>query len=227
MVRRYCYKHCTLGDLQPQVYFVNETWMLSCLWETCLLGLRMLPAALMGLRDQSVSYLQSGSFVLEAAVKCLLPQPLYRENMSLVFLVFGAIVNYNHEVWASVQKYLLAYFAAFSLLPKCAWLCVYLLPRPNRSLQPSEAAAVTVTEAAVWTAMAAFLATWMVYLCRLAALLSTDCSMMLLVGRYSYVPLFYVVLLALLPCRHMVELSDCLQFVLISKRYHLSPYSKR
>jgi len=226
MVRRYCYKHCTLGDLQPQVYFVNETWILSCLLETSFLGLRMLPVALMGSQDHFPSYLQSGSFVLEAAVKCLLPQPLYRENLSLVFLVFGVIVNYNHEVWAGVEKYLLAYFAAFSLLPKCAWLCVYWLPRPNRSPLSAEAAAVTVSEAAVWTAMAAFLAMWTVYLCRLAALLTADCSMFL-VGRYSYVQSCYVLLLALMPCRHMVELSDCLQFVLISKRYHLSPNSKR
>jgi len=221
IVRWYCYKHCMIGDLQPQVYFVNGTWMFSCLAEIFLLCLRMLPAGLVGSRDRSASYLQSGSFVLEAAMKCLLPQPLYREHISLMFLLFGVILSYNHGVWTSVDKYLLNYFLAFSLLPKCAWLCIYCLPRPTHSQK--QMTITSLAEAAMWSSMVAFLVAWLVYLCRIAALITADYSMFF-VGRYSQVP--FHILLAILPCRHMVELSDCLQFVLISRRYHRSTKSK-
>ena len=208
----YCFKYCRLSGMQPQVYFVNGTWMYSCIAESLFLCLRMLAESY----DLSSFYVQSGSFVLEAAVKCFLPQPLYRDNPNIIALLFGTTLCYQNFLWDSIVTKLMNYFMIFSLLPKFSWLCIYFLQRLSR--YPPKVATTTLSKTTVWIAMIAFLVTWLVYLCRLSLLLIVERPTLSSGGHYFNWS--YLLLLALIPCRHMVELSDCLQFVLISMKYH-------
>jgi len=157
------------------------------------------------------------SFVHELALLYLVPRPIYDYNRPVLRLLLVCLLLYvpeNAALVSELPQALLYYMSLFLLLPKLTWTVLYFTHLP--CFEDIEG---YVGMCVSWSCLVQLMTAWGTYTWRLCQLFMHTSNTQVPIQQQIPALLTFL-LLAILPLNKVLEMSECIQFVMIKHKYH-------
>ena len=212
------------SDFAIPKYFNNATFLLSDAVEVILAVYRLVDFhQLSGAVSVLFQPCTAASFLCEVIVLSLLPRPMYDYSNSPLAITLAVLLIIDPAIWEDivVKELLLYYIAAFTFIPKVTWIVIYVEEAVHRYIFESKNSSTSgyaqcrASAVFIWLALLVFGVIWVGYGRQIVLVLSNTSQ----VDHMSYIDLLTILLLSFVPpMSRILDLSDCIQYVLIKSQ---------